>query len=51
MPLAIEALFDAMNSQDEEHSFVLRLSYLEVYNECIRDLLAPAAGSNDASRS
>ena len=43
MPLAIEALFEAMSKQDEEHTFTLRLSYLEVYNECIRDLLAPAA--------
>ena len=44
MPLAIEALFDAMSKQDEEHTFSLRLSYLEVYNECIRDLLAPNTG-------
>ena len=43
MPLTIEALFDAMGKQDEEHSFSIRLSYLEIYNECIRDLLAPNA--------
>jgi kinesin family protein 18/19 len=40
MVLAIEALFDAMHSAEEEHSFALRVSYLEVYNETIRDLLA-----------
>ena len=39
MVLAIEALFDAMRNVEAEHSFALRLSYLEVYNETIRDLL------------
>ena len=41
MPLAIEALFDGMAKAEANHAFALRLSYLEVYNECIRDLLAP----------
>lgn len=40
MVLAIEALFEAMSRAEAEHSFELRLSYLEVYNETIRDLLA-----------
>ena len=39
MVLAIEALFEAMKRAEEEHSFSLCLSYLEVYNETIRDLL------------
>ncbi len=41
MVLAIEALFDTMRGAEHEASFELRLSYLEVYNEAIRDLLAP----------
>ena len=44
MILAIEALFDAMNRAEADHTFALRLSYLEVYNESIRDLLAPEDG-------
>ena len=41
MVLAIEALFEAMAGAQADSRFDLSLSYLEVYNERIRDLLAP----------
>ncbi|KAJ1635259.1 kinesin motor domain-containing protein, partial [Pavlovales sp. CCMP2436] len=46
MVLAMEDLFAAIESTALDSSFELQLTYLEVYNEQIRDLLAPEAQLN-----
>ena len=38
MVLAIETLFDLM-SEETDNQFQLEMSYLEIYNEVIRDLM------------
>ena len=43
MVLAMEDLFAAIESTALDSAYELSLSYLEVYNEQIRDLLAPEA--------
>lgn len=43
MVLAVEDLFSAIDSTALDSKYELSLSYLEVYNETIRDLLAPEA--------
>jgi hypothetical protein len=43
MVLAMEDLFAAIESTKLDSAYELSLSYLEVYNETIRDLLAPEA--------
>ncbi|CAH8259971.1 unnamed protein product [Arabidopsis lyrata] len=40
IPLAVHDLFDTIY-QDASREFLLRMSYLEIYNEDINDLLAP----------
>ncbi|CAA0812823.1 P-loop containing nucleoside triphosphate hydrolases superfamily protein [Striga hermonthica] len=40
IPLAVHDLFDIIQ-QDIEREFLLRMSYMEIYNEEINDLLAP----------
>ncbi|KAJ0245370.1 Kinesin motor domain-containing protein [Hirschfeldia incana] len=40
IPLAVHDLFNTV-SQDASRDFLLRMSYLEIYNEDIHDLLAP----------
>ena len=40
MPRAFEDIFDKINSDSEQTQFLIRASYLEIYNEEIRDLLA-----------
>ncbi|KAK4526392.1 hypothetical protein GAYE_SCF23G4306 [Galdieria yellowstonensis] len=40
IPLSIYQVFDSLKSI-EEREFLLRVSYIEIYNENIRDLLAP----------
>ena len=40
MPLSMMDLFDAINNSDEPHTFVVKVSYMEVYCETIRDLLS-----------
>ncbi|XP_010543512.1 PREDICTED: kinesin-like protein KIN-7O isoform X2 [Tarenaya hassleriana] len=40
IPLAVHDLFDII-LQDVDREFLLRMSYLEIYNEDINDLLAP----------
>ncbi|KAL4565287.1 hypothetical protein LXL04_029375 [Taraxacum kok-saghyz] len=40
IPLAVHDLFD-MIQQDVDREFLLRMSYMEIYNEEINDLLAP----------
>ncbi|XP_022747090.1 kinesin-like protein KIN-7O [Durio zibethinus] len=40
IPLAVHDLFDIIQ-QDMDREFLLRMSYMEIYNEEINDLLAP----------
>ncbi|KAK9169738.1 hypothetical protein Syun_001878 [Stephania yunnanensis] len=40
IPLAVRNLFDIIH-EDEDREFLLRMSYMEIYNEEINDLLAP----------
>ncbi|KAL9655278.1 hypothetical protein ABK040_009051 [Willaertia magna] len=40
--LAIRAIFDQIkNNEDENRTYLIRVSYLEIYNEKVRDLLSP----------
>jgi centromeric protein E len=39
----------ADEAQDPSREFLLRVSYLEIYNETLRDLLAPLPASQDAT--
>eukprot|EP00249_Psilotum_nudum_P025271 c29589_g1_i1 orf=91-2919(+) len=41
MVLALKDLFTKLRQRSREGDFVVRLSYLEVYNESVRDLLSP----------
>ncbi|KAH7288003.1 hypothetical protein KP509_31G006700 [Ceratopteris richardii] len=41
MVLALRDLFVKLNKRCREGDYVVRLSYLEVYNESVRDLLSP----------
>ncbi|KAK3836598.1 MAG: P-loop containing nucleoside triphosphate hydrolase protein [Linnemannia elongata] len=41
-PRAVEDVFKYIR-ENSEREFLLRVSYLEIYNECIRDLLSPEA--------
>ncbi|KLT45454.1 kinesin-domain-containing protein [Cutaneotrichosporon oleaginosum] len=43
IPCAVDGIFDAI-TDDPERAFLLRVSYLEIYNEGIRDLLCPKRG-------
>ncbi|KAL8276120.1 hypothetical protein RQP46_011469 [Phenoliferia psychrophenolica] len=45
IPLAIEELFDFIHKQNDKRTFTLRVSFLEIYNEAFRDLLAPSSHS------
>ncbi|XP_057983300.1 kinesin-like protein KIN-7O isoform X2 [Malania oleifera] len=40
IPLAVHDLFDTIH-EDADREFLLRMSYMEIYNEEINDLLAP----------
>uniref|UniRef100_A0A5B7BK84 Putative centromere-associated protein E isoform X3 n=1 Tax=Davidia involucrata TaxID=16924 RepID=A0A5B7BK84_DAVIN len=40
IPLAVQELFDSIQ-EDMDREFLLRMSYMEIYNEEINDLLAP----------
>jgi hypothetical protein len=40
-PLAVQDCFDYI-ANNHEREYVLRISYLEIYNETIRDLLSPS---------
>lgn len=42
VPLAIDTIFTYIQ-QTSDKQFLLRCSYLEVYNECINDLLNPSS--------
>jgi centromeric protein E len=39
VPLAIEALFECIQAQEQEKEFLVRCSYVEIYNESVNDLL------------
>ncbi|KAI9357909.1 P-loop containing nucleoside triphosphate hydrolase protein, partial [Zopfochytrium polystomum] len=41
IPQAIDDVFAYIREQTEDREYLLRVSYLEIYNETIRDLLAP----------
>lgn len=41
IPLAIDELFSHIHHQQSRRSYSLRVSFLEIYNEQLRDLLAP----------
>ena len=43
-PLAVQDCFDYI-ANNHEREYVLRISYLEIYNETIRDLLSPSTTS------
>ncbi len=43
MVRALNDLFQAMD-EDRDNRFRVTMSYLEIYNEVIRDLLAPDSG-------
>lgn len=38
IPCAVDGIFDAITA-DCERAFLLRVSYIEIYNETLRDLL------------
>ena len=40
-PNAFEHIFDHIRDSQSSESFLVRISYLEIYNEEIRDLLSP----------
>ncbi|GAA5986956.1 hypothetical protein JCM10908_000968 [Rhodotorula pacifica] len=42
IPLAVDELFFHIHHQHSRRSYSLRVSFLEIYNEQLRDLLAPA---------
>lgn len=41
IPLAIDELFALIHAQRSRRRFALRVAFLEIYNEHLRDLLAP----------
>lgn len=41
IPLAVDELFSHIHHQQSRRSYSLRVSFLEIYNEQLRDLLAP----------
>ena len=48
IPQAIKDIFDYIES-DPSREFLLRISYLEIYNESLRDLLAKNQGNGSAA--
>ncbi|GAA6018610.1 hypothetical protein JCM11491_006164 [Sporobolomyces phaffii] len=45
IPLAIDELFSYIHKQNTHRTYSLRVSFLEIYNEQLRDLLAPSVSS------
>lgn len=41
IPRAVEQVFSAIKEEQSDREFLLRVSYLEIYNETLKDLLAP----------
>ncbi|KAF6263956.1 P-loop containing nucleoside triphosphate hydrolase protein [Scenedesmus sp. NREL 46B-D3] len=46
IPRVIRHLFDVIQSAGDNRSFVVRAQFLEIYNEEVRDLLAPPGSSS-----
>lgn len=46
IPLAIDSLFSLISTQPDR-DFIVKVSYLEIYNEKLNDLLSPATLSED----
>uniref|UniRef100_UPI00398F5893 centromere-associated protein E n=1 Tax=Pristiophorus japonicus TaxID=55135 RepID=UPI00398F5893 len=44
IPLAIRNLFKAINDMSDNREFLMRVSYMEIYNESVSDLLAGPKG-------
>ncbi|KAI8607682.1 P-loop containing nucleoside triphosphate hydrolase protein [Chytriomyces sp. MP71] len=42
IPQAVDDVFSYIREQTEDREYLLRVSYMEIYNETIRDLLNPA---------
>ncbi|GAA5871223.1 hypothetical protein JCM1840_000153 [Sporobolomyces johnsonii] len=49
IPLAIDELFTSIHKQNTHRTYSLRVSFLEIYNEHLRDLLAPASPGPSSS--
>jgi len=48
IPLAVRDVFDAVRRQGSDREFLIRVSYLEIYNEKMVDLFAAEAGDCDS---
>jgi len=47
IPLTCSALFDRIsNNKDSNITYKVQVSYIEIYNECVRDLLNPKNKGN-----
>ena len=46
IPCAVDGVFDAITA-DRDRAFLLRVSYVEIYNEGLRDLLNFAEGKRE----
>ena len=44
MALTLKDMFKSIHTNQAEREYVVILSYIEIYNENIRDLLQPTAG-------
>ncbi|GAA5873691.1 hypothetical protein JCM8547_002675 [Rhodosporidiobolus lusitaniae] len=51
IPLAVDELFEYIHKQNTRRTYSLRVSFLEIYNEQLRDLLAPPPASSSSSSS
>ena len=47
---AVDHIFDAIE-QEKNKTFLLRVSYMEIYNEKVSDLLAPRQSNKDNRKS
>jgi len=45
VPRLVESLFEAIEEADEVYEFVVKVSYVEIYLERLRDLLRPSNGA------
>lgn len=44
LPLSIKSIFQSIEARDQDCEYLLRVSFLEIYNEVLTDLLDPRAG-------
>ena len=49
IPLAVRDVFDAVRRQGSDREFLIRVSYLEIYNEKMVDLFFAAEGGGGLS--